>query len=108
MKTALICGVGGQDGAYLSRLLLGKGYRVFGTSRDAHGGSFANLKHLGLFDRVDMLSMVPEDFRSVFMAIKAAQPDEVYFLAGQSSVGLSFEQPAETIQSFTLGTLNLL
>jgi len=108
LKTALICGVGGQDGAYLSRFLLGKGYRVFGTSRDAQGGSFANLKRLGLFERVDMLSMAPEDFRSVFMAIKAAQPDEVYFLAGQSSVGLSFEQPAETIQSFTLGTLNLL
>ena len=108
MKTALICGVGGQDGAYLSRLLLGKGYRVFGTSRDAQGGSFANLQRLGVSDRVCMLSMAPEDFRSVFMAIKACEPDEVYFLAGQSSVGLSFEQPAETIQSFTLGTLNVL
>jgi GDPmannose 4,6-dehydratase len=52
--------------------------------------------------------MAPEDFRSVFTAIKTSRPDEVYFLAGQSSVGLSFEQPAETIQSFTLGTLNVL
>lgn len=108
MKTALICGVGGQDGAYLSRLLLEKGYRVYGTSRDAQGGSFANLQHLGLRERVDLLSMAPEDFRSVFKAIRTSQPDEVYFLAGQSSVGLSFEQPAETIQSFTLGTLNVL
>lgn len=108
MKTALICGVGGQDGAYLSHLLLKKGYRVSGTSRDAQGGSFANLQHVGVRERVNMLSMAPEDFRSVFMAIKACQPDEVYFLAGQSSVGLSFEQPAETIQSFTLGTLNIL
>lgn len=108
MKTALICGVGGQDGAYLTHLLLGKGYRVFGTSRDAQGGSFASLQRVGVRERVGMLSMAPEDFRSVFMAIKSCQPDEVYFLAGQSSVGLSFEQPAETIQSFTLGTLNIL
>lgn len=108
MKTALICGVGGQDGAYLSRLLINKGYRVFGTSRDAQGGGFTNLQRLGIRDQVTLLSMAPEDFRSVFMAIKACQPDEVYFLAGQSSVGLSFEQPAETIQSFTLGTLNIL
>ncbi len=108
LKTALICGVGGQDGAYLSRFLLNKGYRVFGTSRDAQGGSFSNLQRLGVLERVGMLSMAPEDFRSVLMAIKACEPDEVYFLAGQSSVGLSFEQPAETIQSFTLGTLNVL
>jgi GDPmannose 4,6-dehydratase len=108
LKTALICGVGGQDGAYLSRLLLEKGYRVFGTSRDAQGGSFANLVRVGVRERVSMLSMAPEDFRSVFMGLKACQPDEVYFLAGQSSVSLSFEQPAETIQSFTLGTLNVL
>lgn len=108
MKTALICGVGGQDGAYLSRLLLGKGYRVFGTSRDSQGGSFANLQSLGVREQVGLLSMAPEDFRSVFMALKTCQPDEVYFLAGQSSVSLSFEQPAETMQSFTLGSLNLL
>lgn len=108
MKTALICGVGGQDGAFLSRLLLDKGYCVFGTSRDAQGGSFSNLSRLGIRERVHLLSMAPEDFRSVFVAMKTSQPDEVYFLAGQSSVGLSFEQPAETIQSFTIGTLNVL
>jgi GDPmannose 4,6-dehydratase len=108
MKTALICGVGGQDGAYLSRLLVEKGYRVYGTSRDPQGGNFTNLQRLGVRERVSLLSMAPEDFRSVLMAIKASEPDEVYFLAGQSSVGLSFEQPAETIQSFTIGTLNVL
>lgn len=58
--------------------------------------------------QVKLISMVPEDFRSVFMAIKQSAPDEVYFLAGQSSVGLSFEQPAETIQSIVIGTLNML
>lgn len=108
MKTALICGIGGQDGAFLARLLLRKGYRVVGSSRDAQGGGFSNLSKLGIRDDVRLLSMAPEDFRSVFMALKSTEPDEIYFLAGQSSVGLSFEQPAETIQSFTLGTLNVL
>jgi len=107
-KTALICGINGQDGAYLARLLLGKGYAVWGTSRDAQGSTLGNLRTLGIGDQVKVLSMVPEDFRTVFMAIKRSEPDEIYFLAGQSSVGLSFEQPAETIQSMVLGTLNLL
>lgn len=107
-KRALICGVSGQDGTYLAKLLLDKDYEVWGTSRDAQGSSFANLRRLGIHQRVRFLSMIPEDFRSVFMALKQSQPDEVYFLAGQSSVGLSFEQPAETIQSITIGTLNML
>jgi len=108
MKHALICGVGGQDGSFLAKLLLQKGYRVYGTSRDAQGGSFSNLQRLGIQSEIRLLSMAPEDFRSVFSALKSSEPDEVYFLAGQSSVGLSFELPAETIQSFTLGSLNIL
>jgi GDPmannose 4,6-dehydratase len=107
-RRALICGVGGQDGSYLARFLLTKGYVVFGTSRDAQGASFRNLHALGISRQVSTLSMVPEDFRSVFMAVKTAMPDEIYYLAGQSSVGLSFDQPAETIQSAVLGTLNML
>jgi GDPmannose 4,6-dehydratase len=107
-KSALICGVSGQDGSYLAQLLLNKGYTVWGTSRDAQGCTFGNLKKLGVFGQVQLISMVPEDFRSVFMAIKQSNPDEVYYLAGQSSVGLSFEQPAETIQSVVIGTLNVL
>ena len=107
-KSALICGVSGQDGSYLAQLLLSKGYTVFGTSRDVQGSSFGNLRKLGILDQVKLISMVPEDFRSVFMAIKQSTPDEVYYLAGQSSVGLSFEQPAETIQSVVIGTLNIL
>jgi GDPmannose 4,6-dehydratase len=107
-RRALICGVGGQDGSYLARFLLTKGYVVFGTSRDAQGASFRNLHALGIAKQVSTLSMVPEDFRSVFMAVKTAMPDEIYYLAGQSSVGLSFDQPAETIQSAVLGTLNML
>jgi GDPmannose 4,6-dehydratase len=107
-KTALICGISGQDGGYLAQLLLSKNYKVWGTSRDAEGSTFENLRTLGIKDNIQVISMVPEDFRSVFMAIKHSNPDEVYYLAGQSSVGLSFEQPAETIQSAVIGTLNML
>ena len=107
-RTALICGVSGQDGSYLAELLLKKGYEVFGTSRDVQGSSFSNLKKLGIADRIKYISMVPEDFRSVLVALRKGNPDEIYYLAGQSSVGLSFEQPAETIQSITIGTLNIL
>ncbi|WP_443695752.1 GDP-mannose 4,6-dehydratase [Pseudomonas sp.] len=108
-KVALICGASGQDGSYLAKFLLSKGYVVWASSRDAQGASFSNWARLGIEPgQIKTLSMVPEDFRSVFMALRKSNPDEVYYLAGQSSVGLSFEQPAETIQSITLGTLNML
>lgn len=105
---ALICGVGGQDGAYLSKLLLEKGYEVIGASRDAMASPFSNLKKLGIRDRVATTSMAITDFRSVLQTLDKYQPDEVYNLAGQSSVGLSFEQPVETMESVAIGTLNLL
>ena len=108
MRTALICGVGGQDGSYLAKLLLGKGYAVYGTSRDAQVNAFSNLHRLGLSGQVKTLSMAPNDFRSVLTALTASAPDEIYYLSGQSSVGLSFDQPAETLESIALGTLNLL
>jgi GDPmannose 4,6-dehydratase len=105
---ALICGVGGQDGAYLSRLLLDKEYEVIGASRDAMASSFGNLKSLGIRDRVITTSMAVSDFRSVLQNLDKHRPDEIYNLAGQSSVGLSFEQPVETMESIAIGTLNLL
>lgn len=108
MKRALICGVSGQDGAYLAKFLLLKGYDVYGTSRDANISLFGNLHRLGIFNDVCLLSMAPTDFRSVLQAFTRVKPDEVYFLAGQSSVGLSFEQPVETIESIVIGTLNIL
>lgn len=108
MKKALICGVSGQDGAYLAHLLLSHGYQVWGTSRDAQMANFSNLKALGILERVNLLSMAQTDFRSVLNSLARAEPDEVYFLSGQSSVGLSFDQPAESIESMTLGALNLL
>ena len=105
---AMICGVGGQDGAYLARHLLDQGYDVWGTSRDAQLASFGNLQRLGVRDRVRTLSMATNDFRSVLQAVTRCVPDEIYNLAGQSSVGLSFEQPAEALESIAIGTLNLL
>jgi len=107
-KKALICGVSGQDGAYLSKFLLNKGYEVFGTSRDAQMSSFAGLKALGIRDRVHLESMAVIDFRSVLQVLAKTKPGEVYNLAGQSSVGLSFHQPVETLESISVGTLNLL
>ena len=107
-RRALICGISGQDGAYLARLLLSKGYHVTGTSRDAQVSSFANLSRLGVRDAVEFDSMVLTDFRSTLQTLKKAAPDEVYNLAGQSSVGLSFQQPVEAMESVGLGALNLL
>jgi GDPmannose 4,6-dehydratase len=108
MKTALICGISGQDGAYLAQLLLSKGYRVCGTSRDAQVSSFNNLFKLGIRDRVKLESVALNDFRSVLQVLTKIQPDEIYNLAGQTSVSLSFEQPVETLESIATGTLNLL
>lgn len=108
MKRALICGVSGQDGAYLARLLLEKGYAVYGSSRDAQMSSFRNLVRLGILAKVNLESVAVNDFRSVLQALMKIQPDEVYNLAGQSSVGLSFQQPVETLESISVGTLNFL
>ncbi|WP_293064242.1 GDP-mannose 4,6-dehydratase [Okeania sp. SIO2B3] len=108
MKTALISGISGQDGSYLAKLLLEKGYNVCGTSRDAQMSTFNNLYRLDIRDKVKLDSMSLTDFRSVLQILTKYQPDEVYNLAGQSSVGLSFQQPVETLESIATGTLNLL
>ncbi|WP_413880515.1 GDP-mannose 4,6-dehydratase [Candidatus Aalborgicola defluviihabitans] len=107
-RTALISGISGQDGAYLAQLLLQKGYRVVGTARDAQMSTFGNLERLGIRSQVAVVSMAINDFRSVLQVLDKHQPDEIYNLAGQSSVGLSFEQPVETLESISVGTLNLL
>jgi len=107
-KSALICGISGQDGSFLAQFLLQKGYTVYGSSRDAETASFKNLRHLGIYDKVIKLSIASSDFRSVLQALKQINPDEIYNLAGQTSVGLSFEQPVETFDSITVGTLNFL
>jgi GDPmannose 4,6-dehydratase len=107
-RKALIAGVSGQDGAYLAKLLVGKGYEVYGASRDAEQSSFRNLERLGIRQHVKPLSIASNDFRSVLQAIARIRPEEIYNLAGQSSVGLSFEQPVETFESITVGTINFL
>jgi GDPmannose 4,6-dehydratase len=108
MKKALICGVSGQDGGYLAQLLLTKGYQVVGSSRDAQMASLNNLERLGILDQIEVESVALSDFRSVLQALIKVEPDEIYNLAGQSSVGLSFQQPVETLESISVGTLNLL
>lgn len=107
-KVALIAGITGQDGAYLARFLLGKGYVVHGTSRDAALARLDGLIALGIRDKVTLHSMSPADFQSVAQVIEAVAPDEIYNLSGQSSVSLSFTQPAETLTGIALGTLNML
>lgn len=108
MKKALICGVAGQDGSYLARLLLQQGYEVIGTSRDAQMNDFGNLDKLGIRSRIQLVSMALNDSRSVLQVLSQVQPDEIYNLAGLSSVALSFEQPVEALESITIGTLNLI
>ncbi len=107
-KKALIAGITGQDGAYLARHLLGEGYQVVGTSRDAQACSTNRLERLGILQDVQLLSLAPNDFRSVLKSLTATVPDEIYNLAGQTSVGLSFEQPVECMESIAGGTLNFL
>src|SRR5262249_6824570 len=107
-KVALIAGVTGQDGAYLARFLLGKGYVGRVTSRDAALARLDGLVALGIRDKVALHSMSPADFQSVAQVIEAVAPDEIYNLSGQSSVSLSFTQPAETLTGIVLGTLNML
>lgn len=108
MSRALICGISGQDGAYLAQLLLSRGYEVWGSSRDAEMNSFHNLRSLNIYDRVRLVSLNTSDLGSILSLLRSSQPYEVFSLAGQSSVGLSYEQPIETMQSIAQGTLNFL
>ncbi len=101
MKTALITGITGQDGAYLAEQLAGRGYRVVGTSRAAR-------PEVDIQGAVELRSVALEDPAAVSALLAEVAPDELFHLAGQSSVGLSFEQPAGTYRSIVLTTLNLL
>ena len=107
-KTALIAGVTGQDGAYLAHHLLSLGYQVVGTSRDAQMANLSRLERLQISSDVEMVSLAPNDFRSVLKVVSCVQPQEIYYLAGQTSVGFSFEQPVECMESVSVATLNLL
>ena len=77
--TALIVGITGQDGSQLAKLLLSKGYKVFGPTRDSLIRDTSNLSKLKTLDYVNIISLAPNDFRSVIKAINSTNPDEVYF-----------------------------
>ena len=108
MKKAFITGITGQDGAYLSKLLLEKGYKVYGLLRRTVNRSLINLEYLGIADKVDYIDGDMTDEASLIKAIKDIQPDEVYNLAAQSFVGSSWIQATTTIEINALGTLKLL
>ena len=107
-KTALITGITGQDGAYLAELLLDKGYRVVGTYRRTSGIDLWRLRELGIESRVALECMDLEDLGNQIRVLQKYRPDEVYNLAAQSFVGVSFEQPILTAQATGLGVCNLL
>ena len=108
MKTALIFGVTGQDGAYLSQFLLKKGYNVFGTFRRTSHKCFERLDEMETFDQITRIKADLADPSSIQSAIRQSQPDEIYNLAAQSFVGASFQQPLLTADITGLGALRVL
>jgi GDPmannose 4,6-dehydratase len=107
-KTALITGITGQDGAYLTQLLLEKNYRVVGAMRRASTLNLPRLAALGVAEDVELMTLDMQDFISIAQLIKEVAPDEIYNLGGQSSVQASFKQPLYTAQTSGRGTMSLL
>jgi GDPmannose 4,6-dehydratase len=107
-KVALITGIRGQDGAYLAKLLLEKGYEVYGADRRSGEGGFWRLKELGIDKDVKIVYMDLLEFTNILRTIEKIKPDEIYNLAAQSFVAASFEQPILTSDINSLGTLRLL
>jgi GDPmannose 4,6-dehydratase len=107
-KTALICGVGGQDGSYLAKFLLEKNYQVIGTSRNPRAALTGNLAKLDIAKHIHCIPMESADGHSVTTAVNLSKPDEVYYLAGESSVARSFSDPVGTFHNVTLGIIYLL
>lgn len=108
MKKALITGITGQDGAYLAKFLLEKGYEVFGTYRRLSTPNFWRLQSLDVFDKINLISADLVDVASIIEAISISMPDEIYHLAAQSFVGASFEQPIGTGEITGLGVTRVL
>src|SRR5688572_10512010 len=100
---ALITGVTGQDGAYLAQFLLQKGYEVHGAVRRSSSRNLGRLEALGILDDVRLIDVDLMEFGNVLRALSTVQPDEVYNLAAQSFVGVSFEQPLYTAEVDALG-----
>lgn len=108
MKTALITGVMGQDGAYLAKLLLDKGYTVWGAFRRSASLNDWRLRRLGVHDRVKLIPFELLEYSNIVRVLQTVQPDEVYNLAAQSFVGVSFEQPIFTADVDGVGVARLL
>jgi GDPmannose 4,6-dehydratase len=110
MKNALITGITGQDGAYLTRFLLGKGYKVFGAYRRTSSVSFWRLEELEVLghDNLELVEFDLTDLSCAIRLIEKTEPDEIYNLAAQSFVGVSFDEPITTAQITGVGALNLL
>jgi len=110
MKKAIVTGVSGQDGAYLSQLLLDKGYTVFGTFRRTSSVNFWRIEELGIQNHPNfhLVEYDLTDLGASISLLNKCEPDEVYNLAAQSFVGVSFEQPSTTAQITGVGALNLL
>ncbi|NQV08591.1 GDP-mannose 4,6-dehydratase [Candidatus Woesearchaeota archaeon] len=107
-KTALITGITGQDGAYLAKFLLGKGYKVYGIYRRISTPNFWRLQYLGVFDKVTLIPADMADMSSLLEAVTISEPDEVYNLAAQSYVGASFDQPLMTTAIDGVGAISML
>ena len=107
---AVVTGITGQDGAYLSQLLLEKGYTVFGTYRRTSSVNFWRLNELGITENPNLKLVEYDltDLSSTIRLLERAEPQEVYNLAAQSFVGVSFEQPITTAEITGVGALNLL
>lgn len=110
MKKALITGITGQDAAYLAELLLEKGYLVYGTYRRTSSTNFWRIEELGINDHPNLKCLEYDlvDLSSAYRIISDINPDEIYNLAAQSFVGVSFSQPIATAQITGIGALNLL
>ncbi|MDH3277299.1 MAG: GDP-mannose 4,6-dehydratase [Nitrosopumilus sp.] len=108
MKSVLITGILGQDGAYLAKFLLKKGYRVFGVYRRLSTPNFWRLHYLDIFNKIELIPADILDSASLSTALKKSQPKEVYNLAAQSFVGVSFDQPLYTSEATGLGTMRIL
>ena len=109
-KTALITGITGQDGAYLTELLLEKGYSVYGTYRRSSSVNFWRLEELGVQNHpnLHLVEYDLTDLGSSIALVQKAKPDEIYNLAAQSFVAVSFDQPTTTANITGLGALHLL
>ena len=107
-KVALITGITGQDGAYLAKLLIDKGYKVFGTVRRSTSEKFINLKYLNVYDKIKFYDFDLLELSNIQNVIKLSKPDEIYHLAAQSFVPTSFQVPIVTTDINALGTLRIL